>query len=220
MTISPSGSPNSSCSDASACRAMAISVSAAPFCSSSGAVSYQRNGARVHAAALLPHHGIEAQPHLVSPLGGDQQHPALPLHDMAQERLPGAQRGRQIEARRTSCRRPIGPTSSPCPTAGIRSLISQLLSGRGSGSPCAYSGGRFGSLLRQLLVEIIIVEIIVELWIVGFILWRLTPAAGGPLGSRRCLGLPAAVASHSGSSVCAYLPALRAISPPQPVFAR
>ena len=51
MPISPSGSPNSSWSDDSACRAIAINVLTAPFCSRSGAVSYQRNGARV----ILPH---------------------------------------------------------------------------------------------------------------------------------------------------------------------
>ena len=97
MTISPSGSPNSCSSDASACRAMAISVSAAPFCSSIGAVSYQRNGARAHAAALGADHRVEPQPHLVGALGRDQQHAALPLDGMAQERLAGPQRGRQIE---------------------------------------------------------------------------------------------------------------------------
>ena len=46
MAISPSGSPNSWSRDASAWRAIAISFSVAPFCSSIGAVSYQRNGAR------------------------------------------------------------------------------------------------------------------------------------------------------------------------------
>src|SRR5262245_25325522 len=51
MPISPSGSPNSFSKDASACRAIAISFSTAPLSSRSGAISYQRNGARV----ILPH---------------------------------------------------------------------------------------------------------------------------------------------------------------------
>ena len=50
-TTRPSGSPNSLFKDASACRAMAVSFSTAPGCSSSGAVSYQVNGAR-----LMPPH--------------------------------------------------------------------------------------------------------------------------------------------------------------------
>ena len=40
---------------------------------------------------------------------------------------------------------PHWPDSRPCPTVGISCLISHGLSGRGSASPCAYSGGSFGS---------------------------------------------------------------------------
>ena len=118
IPISPSGSPNSACSDASACRAIAINVLTAPFSNRSGAVSYQRNGARVHIAALLTHHGVEAQSHLISPFGGDQQHTALPLHDMAQPGLPCAQRGREIEENERLAG-PHWPDIRPCPSAGM-----------------------------------------------------------------------------------------------------
>ena len=52
-----------------------------------------------------------------------------------------------------------------------------------------------GVVLRQLLAEIITVWIIVELWIVGFILWRLI-RLWRFLWLRRCLGRPAAVAAQ------------------------
>ena len=50
-------------------------------------------------------------------------------------------------------------------------------------------------MLRQLLAEIITVWIIVELWIVEFILWRLI-RLWRFLWLRRCLGRPAAVAAQ------------------------
>ena len=67
------------------------------MCSSIGAVSYQRNGCPGHAAAFLPHHSVEPQPHLVGAFGRDQQHAALALDGVPEKRLPGPQSGRQIE---------------------------------------------------------------------------------------------------------------------------
>ena len=40
---------------------------------------------------------------------------------------------------------PHCPESKPCPTAGMRRLISQFFSGPASGSPCAYNGGNLAS---------------------------------------------------------------------------
>ncbi len=94
---SPSGSPNSACNDLSACRAIAISVLAASFCSSRGVVFVPTEGNSFHAAALVAHHRVQPQPHLVSTLGRDQQHAALPLDDMAEKRLAGGQCRRQIK---------------------------------------------------------------------------------------------------------------------------
>src|SRR5215472_9899767 len=51
-----------------------------------------------------------------------------------------------------------------------------------------------GVVLRQLLAEIIIM-MIVELWVLGFILWRLIPLWRF-LWLRRCLGRPAAVGAQ------------------------
>ena len=51
ITISPNGSSNLFSKEASACRAMAMSVLAAPLSRSSGAASYQKKGAR-----LMPPH--------------------------------------------------------------------------------------------------------------------------------------------------------------------
>ena len=76
---------------------MAINFSTDPFCSSSRGRLVPAERCPGHAAALLPHDGIEPQPHLIAPFGCDQQHATLPLHGVAQERLTGAQCGRQIE---------------------------------------------------------------------------------------------------------------------------
>jgi hypothetical protein len=67
-----------------------------------------------HVAALLSHHRIEPQPHLVRPLGRDQQHAALAFHSMSQERLAGAQRGRQIEHYEGLAGAPL-PAEQPVP---------------------------------------------------------------------------------------------------------
>jgi hypothetical protein len=97
MPISPSGSPNSFSNDTCACRAIAISFSAAPFCSRSGAVSYQRNGALV----VLPHFSRTTAPSRSrtssAPSAAISSTPHWPLHDMAEPGLPHAQSGCQIE---------------------------------------------------------------------------------------------------------------------------
>ena len=107
ITIRPSGRPNSLAATQPPARAIAISVSIASLCSSIGAVSYQRNGRTLHVAALGADHRVQPQPHFVGAFGGDQQHTALPLYDMAKEGLTAPQRGRQIQTRRKFCRRPI-----------------------------------------------------------------------------------------------------------------
>ena len=51
----------------------------------------------LHVAALVANHRVKPQPHLAGAFGRDQQHAALPLHRMSQERLPGPERRREIE---------------------------------------------------------------------------------------------------------------------------
>ena len=75
-----------------------------------------------------------------------------------------------------------------------------------------------GFVLRQLLSEIVTVWIIVELWIVEFILWRRI-RLWRFLWLRRCLGRPTAVAAQRQLGL-RILPALRAISLPSRPSAR
>ena len=97
MMIRPSGSPNSCCREASACRAMAISVSTAAFVQQHrrGFIPAERRA--LHAAAFGADHRIQAQPHLVGTFGRNQQHAALALDDMPQKRLAGPECSRQIK---------------------------------------------------------------------------------------------------------------------------
>ena len=97
MTTSPSGSPNSCCSESVGLPRHRDQRLDRAF------LQQQRGGlvpakrSPLHVAALVADHRVKPQPHLAGALGRDQQHTALPLHRMPQERLPGPERRRQIE---------------------------------------------------------------------------------------------------------------------------
>ena len=76
---------------------MVINVSADPLCSKSGSRLVPPEWRPRRATAFLPHDGVQPQPHLVGPLGGNQQHAASPFDGMSDKGLPGRQRGRQIK---------------------------------------------------------------------------------------------------------------------------
>ena len=78
ITISPSGNPNSSAREASACRAIAISSSTAPLCRSSGAVSYQLT-ALAACRRTSPRRRHRDATEFVSTFSHNQQHAALPF---------------------------------------------------------------------------------------------------------------------------------------------
>jgi hypothetical protein len=121
-----------------------------------------------HIAALLTHHGVEAQSHLISPLGGDQQHTTLALHDVAQPGLPCAQSACEIEENERLAGTPLA-RHQPMPNRRDEPLDQPGFDRPHVGIAMGIEPRQVGVVLRQLLTEIIIV-IIVELWIVGFIL--------------------------------------------------
>src|SRR6516165_38076 len=139
--ISPSGSPNSACRDSCACRPIAMSLSAALGWSSTGTVSYHRNGAR----GMLPHFSCTS----ASSLGRTSSAPSAARNSTPHWRLisrptNGCPVITELPSSSATNVLPVPhcPLSSPTPVVDIRCLISQLLTGRGSGSPWQYIGGR------------------------------------------------------------------------------
>ena len=121
MTTSPSGSPNSCCSESSACRAIAISVSAAPFCSSSGVVSYQRNGARSMLPHLLRTTASSRSRTSLAPSAAISSTPHCRFTAWPRKGCPVPSAAARSNTTKV-LPAPHWPDSRPCPTAGISCL--------------------------------------------------------------------------------------------------
>ena len=206
MMISPSGSPNSCCSECLGLPRHGDQLLGRALLQQQrrGLVPAERSPS--HAAALVPDHRVEPQPHLVGALGCDQQHAALALDGVAEERLAGPERGRQIKHDERLAGAPLA-REQPVPDSRDQVLDQPALSGRGSGSPCAYSGGRFGSGCGGSSSSSSI-EIVVELQSSGsFVRLRRRRASGSSRGSSsgrsgNSGSMLTVAASLSSGSVC------------------
>src|SRR5262245_27564592 len=117
----------------------------------------------------------------------------MPLHDVAQPGLPCAQSGCEIKEGERLAGTPLA-RQQPMSNRRDEPLDQPGFHRPRVGIAVGIEPRQAGVLLRRLLVEIITVWTIVELWILGFILWRLIPLWRF-LWLWRRLGRPAAVAA-------------------------
>ena len=180
-----------------------------------------------HAATFGTNHRVEPQPHLVGAFGRDQQHAALALDGMSEERLPGSQSSRQIEHDKRLAGAPLPAQQAMAaprdemlhrpglqrPRIGIavrvkgrqfrilarRFVVEIVASSGGSSSSRSSSSSRIILRLRRRLFRFRLFRFLVRLRIAGCGVFAAQPLTQPPL-------------PNSGNSGLAYLPALLAIS--------
>src|SRR5215831_6358 len=142
MMMSPSGSPKSRINVTSACRAIAISFSTDPFCSSVGATSYQQKGAR---SLPSPHFSFQTASKRsrtwLAPSAAMNSTPLWRLITRPRNCCPVATAAAKSIAVNVLAV-PHCPDNRPCPRAGSTCFTSHVASGRGSVLPCTKSCGR------------------------------------------------------------------------------
>ena len=108
----------------------------------------------LHVAAFGADHCVQAQPHFVGTFGGDQQHAALALHGMTQERLAGPQCGRKIEHDERLAGAPLA-AQQPVAARRDQMLDQPALERPRIGIAVCKQRRQIRILLRRLVVELV-----------------------------------------------------------------